>query len=355
IQSNLDWEYAGVYSDIGISGANTKKRDEFNRLIGDCEQGKIDIILTKSISRFARNTVDLLEKVRYLKTLGVEVRFEKENINSLSSDGELMLSILASFAQEEVFSISENVKWSLRNKFKDGTIGGKNSKVFGYRWNGEQFVIEPTEALAVKEIFRQYIDGVQVTEICRYLNDNGIKTVLGNEFIPCSLKCIITNEIYFGDRLMQKYYIDNPITKKAIKNNGELPQYLLKDCHEAILERELFEKVQVEMKRRNDLALRPYAFSGKIRCESCETNYKRAITRNQSVKWVCKSKHKKDRSCKSLNLKDEILERISSEILDLKEFNRAVFDEKIERVTVLKNNDLRFEFYGGEVKLWQEK
>ena len=142
IQSKPEWEFAGVYADFGISGTGMAKREEFNRLIADCEVGKIDIVLTKSISRFARNTVDLLSTVRHLREIGVEVRFEKENIHSFSGDGELMLSILASFAQEEVRSLSENSKWGIRKTYQNGTDGVRNKKVFGYRYDGKKYVIK---------------------------------------------------------------------------------------------------------------------------------------------------------------------------------------------------------------------
>ena len=158
IQKNPQWLYAGVYADEGITGTLTSKRDEFKRMIEDCEKGKIDIILVKSISRFARNTVDLLDTVRHLKSLGIEVRFEKENINSLSNDGELMLSILASFAQEESCSISENVKWGTRKRFEIGIPNGR-VRVYGYRWKGDTLFVEPSEAEVVKRIYSEFLNG----------------------------------------------------------------------------------------------------------------------------------------------------------------------------------------------------
>ena len=158
IQKNPDWEYAGVYADDFISGTNTVKRDEFKRMLVDCEEGKIDIILTKSISRFARNTVDLLETVRHLKAKDIEVRFEKENINSMSGDGELMLSILASFAQEESRSISENIRWATKKRFEKGIPNGK-FKIFGYRWEDDKLVPVPEEAEIVKRIYQNFLDG----------------------------------------------------------------------------------------------------------------------------------------------------------------------------------------------------
>lgn len=158
IQGNPEWEYAGVYADRFISGTSTKKRAEFLRMIGDCEAGKIDIVLTKSISRFARNTVDLLETIRHLKSIGVEVRFEKENISSLKASGEVMLSILASFAQEESISISNNVKWGTRKRFECGIPNGR-PRLLGYRWDGAHLVIIPEEAAVVKRIFQNFLDG----------------------------------------------------------------------------------------------------------------------------------------------------------------------------------------------------
>ena len=173
IQKNPDWEYAGVYADDFISGTNTVKRDEFKRMLADCEAGKIDIILTKSISRFARNTVDLLETVRRLKDLGVEVRFEKERIRSMDGDGELMLTILASFAQEESRSISDNVKWGIRKRMQNGIPNG-HFRIYGYRWEGDELVIVPEEAEIVKRIFQNFLDGKSRLETERELAAEGI-------------------------------------------------------------------------------------------------------------------------------------------------------------------------------------
>lgn len=166
IQKNPEWEYAGVFADYGISGTGTKKREEFNRMLAECEAGNIDIVLTKSIQRFARNTVDLLNTVRHLKDLGIEVQFEKENINSMSGDGELMLSILASFAQEESRSISENVKWGTVKRFKQGIPNGKFS-VFGYEWVNGKLTIVPEEAEIVQWMYREYMKGASRIEIGR--------------------------------------------------------------------------------------------------------------------------------------------------------------------------------------------
>lgn len=197
IQKNPEWEYAGVYADNFVSGTGTAKRDEFNRMIADCEAGKINIILTKSISRFARNTVDLLETVRHLKNIGVEVRFERERISSMSGDGELMLTILASFAQEESRSISDNVKWGTRKRFEQGIPNGR-FRIFGYRWEEDRLVIEPEEAAVVRRIFQNFLDGKSRLETERELEAEGIRSINGCVMRDSNIKQILTNITYTG-------------------------------------------------------------------------------------------------------------------------------------------------------------
>lgn len=192
IQKNPDWLFAGVYADNGISGTGTEKRDDFNRLLTDCDAGRIDIVLTKSISRFARNTVDLLETVRHLKEIGVEVWFERENIHSMSGDGELMLSILASFAQEESRSISDNVKWGTRKRFEQGIPNGK-FRVYGYEWQGEDLVIVPEEAAIVRQIFQNFLDGKSRLETEREFAAEGITTRAGCAWVDSNIKQVLCN------------------------------------------------------------------------------------------------------------------------------------------------------------------
>lgn len=249
IKKNPCWIYSGVYADSGITGTLTDKRDGFRRMIKDCEDGKIDIILVKSISRFARNTVDLLSTVRHLKELGIEVRFEKENISSLTADGELMLSVLASFAQEESRSISENVKWGTRKRFEQGIPNGR-VRVFGYVWHGDTLVIVPTEAEIVKRIFNEYLTGKTPRKIARDLNDEGITTRAGCLWSDFGIRTILKNITYTGNMLLQKGFVDDPISKRRKKNNGELPRYLAENTHEAIIDKSIFDAVQSEFIRR---------------------------------------------------------------------------------------------------------
>ncbi len=249
IQKNPKWIYAGVYADSGITGTLTDKRGGFRRMIKDCEDGKIDIILVKSISRFARNTVDLLSAVRHLKGLGIEVRFEKENISSMTADGELMLSILASFAQEESRSISENVKWGTRKRFEQGIPNGR-VRVFGYVWQGDTLEVVPAEAETVRRIYREFLDGKTPRKIAFDLNGDGITTRAGCQWSDFGIRTILKNITYTGNMLLQKSFIDNPISKRRKRNNGELPRYLAENTHEAIIEKSVFDAAQSEFIRR---------------------------------------------------------------------------------------------------------
>ncbi len=358
IQDNPEWEYAGVYADMGISGTDTSKRSEFLRMLKDCETGKIDIILTKSISRFARNTVDLLETVRHLKSLGIEVRFEKEHIHSLSEDGELMLSLLASFAQEESRSISENCKWGIRKRFQSGEIGVTNKHLLGYRYDEElrKYVIIPEEAEAVRWMFQMYIDGVSLRLIAENMNKAGIRSTLGNEFQEASVRQLIFNEVYAGDILRQKCYIADPITKTKVKNGGELPQYYMADCHEAIIDRETYAKVQAEMERRAAMQNPTYCFTGKIRCGICGRNF----TRHKGVKkgkeyanWICRGKKETGVTCRSHNYSEGKLQKICAGLMDLEILNEEAFEKSVRDITSLPDGSLEAHFFDGQTKVWK--
>ena len=358
IQNNPEWEYAGVYADCGISGTDTAKRGEFLRMLADCEAGKIDIILTKSISRFARNTVDLLETVRHLKSLGIEVRFEKEHINSLSEDGELMLSLLASFAQEESRSISENVKWGVRKRFQSGEIGTANKHILGYRYDEDEkkYVIIPEEAETVRWIFAMYLEGRSLREIAKELNGAGLATVKGCEFTEGSLNVMIRNEAYAGDIRRQKSYMADPITKEKVRNNGELPQYYMAGCHEAILDRGTWEAVQAEVKRRAASVNPTYPFTGKIRCGVCGNYYTRrkgTVKGRDYISWFCRAKKEPGMGCTSVNFSEGELERISAQALGMQEFDETEFEKAVRGMAVLPDGDIEFRLSGGGTKTWK--
>ena len=215
IQSHNDWQYAGVYADEAKTGTKTN-RPQFQKLLEDCRNGKIDLVLTKSISRFARNTVTMLETVRELKSLGVEVFFERENISSLSGDGELMLTILSSFAQEESKSVSDNCKWRLRDKMKRGQLHSIN--IYGYRLVGGKLIIEPTEAEVVKMIFADYLDGMGLQAIANKLNKNNVPTTLGGQWSKSTISKMLSCEKYVGNLLLQKTQVFRGFSHHSIDN-----------------------------------------------------------------------------------------------------------------------------------------
>ena len=358
IQKNPEWEYAGVYADMGISGTDTSRRGEFLRMLADCEEGKIDIILTKSISRFARNTVDLLETVRHLKNLGIEVRFEKEHIHSLSEDGELMLTLLASFAQEESRSISENVKWGVRKRFQSGEIGAANKHILGYQYDEDEkkYVIIPEEAEAVRWMFKMYIDGVPLRGIAESMNSAGIRTTLGNDFQEASVRQLIFNEVYAGDIRRQKCYMADPITKTKVKNCGELPQYYMADCHEAIIDRETYAKVQAEMERRAGLVNPTYPFTGKIKCGICGQSFTRrkGTTKGKEyVSWFCRAKKEVGMTCTSRNYSEQNLMEICAKLMGTDSFDGTAFESSVRLISALPDGSLEGQFFDRQIKRWE--
>lgn len=344
IQKNPDWLFAGIYVDNGISGTGTEKRSDFNRMISDCDAGRIDLILTKSISRFARNTVDLLETVRHLRELGIEIWFERENIHSLSGDGELMLSILASFAQEESRSISENVKWGTRKRFEQGIPNGK-FRIYGYEWQGDELVIVPEEAAVVKRIFQNFLDGKSRLETEREFAAKGITTRAGCRWEDSNIACVLRNRTYTGDLLLQKEYISDPINKKRRKNRGELPQYLVADHHEPIIDKDTFDFVQSEMARRKNLgalankSLNVTCFTGKLKCPHCGKSlmHNRSCHKNRGTEdfWKCGTTKTKGGRCPVKGgIRDDKLREACARALGLDEFDEKVFLDRVDFISV---------------------
>lgn len=353
IQKNPEWEFAGVFADSGITGTMTACRNEFQKLMQECEEGRVDLILCKSISRFARNTVDLLQSIRRLKEIGVEVRFEKENISTFSSDGELMLSLLASFAQEESSSISDNVKWGIRKRFQDGTIGTTNKHILGYRYDEEKecYVIIPEEAESVRLMFQLFLDGASFRQIAKELNDRGILTIKGCHYQEGSVRSLLYNEIYAGDIIRQKSHIPDPISKVKVKNRGELPKFLYENAHEAIIDRETYERVKAEMKRRELLQRPDYFFTGLIRCEVCGSYYSRRKHSHKNgrtyINWTCRNKVDNS-NCSSVNIREDTL--ISACIETVGED----YEEKITQISMSAEGNLHFKLVGGEYRTWQK-
>ncbi len=306
INKNPEWQMAGIFADEGISGTQAKKRPEFLKMIRLCRQGKIDLILTKSFSRFARNTVDSVDYIRELRALGIGVVSEKENMNTLNEDSEMLITILSCFAQAESESISKNVSWGVRQSFKNGKVPIKYSTLLGYR-KGENGLPEiiPHEAEIVKEIFRSYLDGMSLKQIADSLNLRGVKTKHKNTtWKPEIVKGILKNEKYSGDAILQKTYVTDCITKKTRKNNGELPMYIVKNHHDPIISRNDFNRVQEEMARRSakrNIAEKltkteqgkysaKYALSELLICGECGTHYRRVTWTAKGfkeIKWRC--------------------------------------------------------------------
>lgn len=306
IEETPNWINAGIYADDGKSATNTKKRDDFRAMIKDALDGKIDLIITKSVSRFARNTVDSLITIRKLKEKNIAVIFEKEGINTLDGTGEILITILSSLAQEESRNISENTRWGVVRKFEQGKIIVNHNKFMGYTKNEEgELVIVPEEAEVVKLVFRMYLEGNSTGKIAKYLEQQGIKTVTGKEHWHESVIIkMLRNEKYMGDALLQKTYTVDFMTKKRVLNKGIVPQYYVEDDHEPIIPKELFYRVQEEMMRRSSMCKAAqtrkrnqkskyssqYALTGLVICGKCGHEYRRVTwARNgkKKIVWRC--------------------------------------------------------------------
>ena len=306
IKKRDDWQFVKVYTDEGISGCNTKHRDGFNEMIEDALAGKIDLIVTKSVSRFARNTVDSLTTVRKLKEHGVEVFFEKENIYTFDSKGELLITIMSSLAQEESRSISENVTWGQRKRFADGKVTMPYSHFLGYdRGENGQPVVNEAEAVTVRMIYRLFLQGKTPSGICRHLEGLGISTPAGKKkWSASTVLSILQNEKYKGDALLQKCFTLDFLTKKMKKNEGEVPQYYVENSHPAIVDAIDFDMVQAEIARRQQLG-RSYSgasiFASKLICGDCGGFYGQKVWHSndayRKVIWRCNGKFKGDAKC----------------------------------------------------------
>ncbi len=353
IKSRDDWEFAGLYSDEGISATNTRRRDGFNRMVADALDGKIDLIITKSVSRFARNTVDSLSTIRKLKENNIECYFEKENIWTFDSKGELLLTIMSSLAQEESRSISENVTWGHRKRFADGKVSFAYSRFLGYEKAADgTIVVVPEQAKTVKLIYKLFLDGLTFHTIAKELTSRGIKTpggkdvwsqssvksILTNEkykgdallqkeftvdflnkkmkknegevpqyyvvWSQSSVKSILTNEKYKGDALLQKEFTVDFLNKKMKKNEGEVPQYYVENNHEAIIDPQLFDLVQVEIERRGKGKSRYSGitiFSSKVQCAECGGWYGSKVWHSNDkyrrVIYQCNNKFRNNTGC----------------------------------------------------------
>lgn len=324
ISSNPEWELVEVYADDGISATNTAKRDSFNRMIQDCRDGKIDTILTKSISRFSRNTVDCLKFTRELKGLNIAVYFEKENIKTLDAKGEVLMTIMAALAQQESESLSANVRLGIQFRNQAGKVQVNHNRFLGYTKDEDgKLIIVPEEADIVRRIYAEYMDGASFLQIKRGLEADGILNGAGNtKWYESNIKQILTNEKYIGDALLQKTYTVNTLEKKRVANNGLAPKYYVEGSHEAIIERDVFLRVQAEIVRRANILTdgkrriysSRYALSSIVVCGHCGDIYRRIKWNNRGCKstvWRCVSRVLKKSSgidCPARTIREEDLQ-----------------------------------------------
>ncbi len=360
IQSHEGWIFCGVYADEALTGTK-ENREQFQELLNKCRNGEIDMIITKSISRFARNTVTLLQTVRELKSIGVDIFFEEQNIHTISTEGELMLTILASYAQEESLSASENQKWRIKKNFEDGIPW--NVIMYGYRNKNETFIIEPNEAEIVKRIYAEYLSGKGKLAIVKSLSEDGVLGRYGIAWTESGIANVLRNYNYTGNLLLQKTFRENHLTKKTIKNQGVLPQYHATNTHEAIIDFDTFNQVQEEIARRADkyktqhVAKGTYLFSGLIICDACGKHYRRK-NKSKRIVWICSTYNTLGKNhCPSKSIPEETLTKLTAEVLGIETLDDGIFHSKITAIRAKDDNTLVFCFKDGTetVKQWQDR
>ena len=351
INMEHEWLFVGIYSDEAITGTKGERKG-FQQMLEDCKDGKVDMIITKSISRFARNTVTLLETVRSLKLMGVDVFFEEQNIHTMSADGELMLTILASYAQEESRSVSENMKWRIKKNFEEGMPW--NGGMLGYRIGDGQYVVIAEEAAVVKRIYAEFLEGKGTNAIAKGLNEDKIPTRFGERWHPSVIAKILRNYTYTGNLLLQKTFVENHITKKNKINQGELPQYRVEDAHEAIISMDTFSRVQEEMERRTKKyghapkSQNRYPFTGLLVCGNCGKSYRRKVTATQPV-WICATYNTQGKKyCDSKQIPESTLAEVTATVASI---------EDIEKIVVDNGNRLEYHLVSGTVieKIWADR
>ncbi|CUH97159.1 hypothetical protein P22_3285 [Propionispora sp. 2/2-37] len=369
IKKRPDWEFAGIYADEGITGTNTKNRTEFNRMIDDCLTGRIDLIVTKSISRFARNTLDCLKYVRMLKDKGVAIFFEKENIDTMDSKGEVLLTILSSLAQDESRSISENSRWGIVRRFQQGKVRVNHKKFIGYDKdeNGE-LVINKQEAAIVRRVFTEYLAGKGCKAIGKGLERDGILTATGKKVWHESvIMKMLQNEKYAGDALLQKTITVDFLTHKRVINKGYVPQYFVENNHPAIIAKETFQAVQTEMERRSKLMggdkarsryTSKYPFSGKIFCNECGAAFRRkswGVGKYKKYVWICRTRDEQGPNGCSMQAVDEdklreAFVRVMNRLITDKDTFVARMTENIEKVFTEQASAIDVAAIGGRLE-----
>lgn len=350
IRHHPGWEYVGVYADEAKTGTKDS-RENFQRMLANCRMGKIDHIITKSISRFSRNTVTLLETVRELKGLGISAYFEEQSIDTATAEGELMLSILASYAQEESLSASENQKWRVKRNFEEGIPW--RFFVLGYRRENGRLAVIPEETEIVRSIFDDYLSGKGVTAITKRLNESGSTTQSGGVFHKSAVERILRNYAYTGNLLLQTKFRENHLTKVTRKNQSELPRHHAANTHEAIISQETFDAVQAEILRRKRkyVLTKPQQtspFTGLITCAICSKHYRRKATATGPV-WICSTYNAYGKAyCPSKAIPEEKLMQAAAQVGRM---------GKMTAITANNNNLLEFTLADGTnaVQRWQDR
>ena len=359
IKCHVGWTFVRVYADEALTGTKDN-REQFQQMLTDCRNGKIDRIITKSISRFARNTVTLLQTVRELRLLGIDVFFEEQNIHSMSTEGELMLTIMGSYAQEESRSASENQKWRIRKGFENGELMCLRV-LYGYQIDQKEGVkIDPGEAAVVREIFAKVIKGESLNSIVRWLNRNGYYGKYGGKWKTPRLRNFISNEKLAGNALLQKKYVNNHIEKKLVVNHGELPQYYCTETHPAIIDQETFLMAQKALTRIANRTVTtsegsPHIFSGMIICNECGKSFKRVKKHNIS-KWICRTYvNEGAESCKVKGIPEKVLMQTCCKLFDWPSFDEELFKKQIDHITAIYPNKMVFHFRNGKTQdtLWE--
>lgn len=365
ITSHADWEFVEIFADKGMTGTKDD-RPEFQRMLMACREGKIDVILAKSITRFARNTVTLLETARELKSLNIDIYFEEERLHTLSTKGELLLSVFAARAQEESRSASENQKWRIHKKYEKGEP--VNGNALGYRLVDGTFWIDEEEEQIVRRIFVMYLDGMGKLAIARKLNEEGVTTRLGKaDWHPNSIDAILRNEKYQGDLQLQKTFIVDHVTKKQVKNKGERPVYQVRNAHDAIIDRATFAQVQEERERRAKkfnatASLVRYPFSSMILCGQCGHHYIRKTThagsKYEKHAWLCGTYDKYSTAgCTGQQIPEDILTAKTCEVLGLSGLDENIMRSRIVEIVVPEKNILIYRLKDGSEQRveWQHR
>ena len=361
IASHIDWVFCGIYADEAFTGTK-EVRPQFQAMLEECRKGNIDLIVTKSISRFARNTITLLQAVREFKAMGVDIYFEEQNIHTLSADGELMLTILASYAQEESLSASENQKWRIRKSFEAGDITAAFMKLYGYRVVNGEITINEDEAPLVREIFAQFAEGASLAEIAHRLNANKVPCIIKGAWSSRKVRLILANEKYSGNALLQKTFRNNHLEKLKRVNRGQLPQFYVEDTHPAIVDMITYQIVKERLQEATDYFTSPSPqsespFSKKMVCGYCGGYVKRAKNNARTV-WNC-HRYLEDgiAGCKDAKqIRNDVLEQCCCEVFGWTTFEADFIRKNVVKIKVF-NRKLLFEMVDGQIieKQWQYK